>query len=240
MQIFRHTTSNAHAHGNVQTLPTQLVVLQRERGVTSFTHNGRHGDLPDSEVTVLLLGLLFLLDVQRRVSAGRWDQLDQMSDREVLMRYRHVLKVQCFACTYNVHQTDKRQGDKGCKKEKEKILTINLLVPFKLSTNSLRAVLSFSLASLLDFFPLPFPFFPFFPLPFFLELCFSCTSSFTLCSFLSSLFFPPCLFFPSSTVESGLQQNGKKHDFDVNPALKKKSISVWYKEAWHTRWEHKI
>lgn len=113
--------------------------------------------------------------------------------------------------------------------KKQKILTINLLFPFKLSKNSFRAALSFSLASLLDFFPLPFPFFPFFPFPFFFELCFSCVSSFTFFSFLSSLFFPPCLLFPSSTAESGLQQNRGKKDFDVHPALKQKSTSVWCK-----------
>lgn len=52
-------------------LHTEVVVLQRQRGVTSLTHDGRHCDLPDSEVTVLLLVLLFLLDVQRCFSAGR-------------------------------------------------------------------------------------------------------------------------------------------------------------------------
>lgn len=102
------------------------------------------------------------------------------------------------------------------KKEREEALTINLLVPLNRSKNSFRAVLSFSLASLLDFLPLPFPFLPFFPWPFFLDVCFSCLSSFTFFfSFLFSPFFPPCTFFTSLTVESSLQDSRGKAGVDL-------------------------
>lgn len=93
--------------------------------------------------------------------------------------------------------------------QKVRVLTINLRVPFKLSKNTLKADMSVALASLLDFFPRPFPFFPFFPLPFFFEFCFSCVPSFAFCSILPSLFFPPYTVFPSSTVGSDLQYNTK-------------------------------
>lgn len=60
---------------NVGGPPTELVVLQRQRDVTSLAHDSRHGDLSGGEVAVCPLVLLFLLDVQRCVSAWRWDQL---------------------------------------------------------------------------------------------------------------------------------------------------------------------
>lgn len=63
MQIFKHITLYKH-------FLTELVVLQRERGISAL-HNGCHGDLPDSEVTVMLLVLFFLLDVKFCISAGR-------------------------------------------------------------------------------------------------------------------------------------------------------------------------
>ena len=210
MQIFKHKTSYTQTKKNVQRLPTKLVVLQRERSVTSCAHNSRHGDLPDREVTVLLLVLLRLLDVQRCIFAGRRNQLVQHKQ---------------------THHSQQMIGNWRARRKKgqtkEKLLTINLLEPLKLSKNAFRAVLSFSLASLLDFFPLPFPFFPFFPFPFLLELCFSCVSSFTFTSFSTSLFFPLCLFFPSSTVESALQQDRtkKKKTFDVGSRTKKSSSS---------------
>lgn len=61
MQILKQTV----------TLPTELMVLQRERGFTSLSHDGRHGNLPDSEVTVLLLAVVFLLDVECCIFARR-------------------------------------------------------------------------------------------------------------------------------------------------------------------------
>lgn len=199
-------------------LHTEVVVLQRQRGVTSFTHDGRHCDLPDSEVTVLLLVLLFLLDVQCCFSAGRWNQLVPGRDASkcitpVIGRHwsaaKFVSRIQFYAFEKVVATAYRNYGGKTGRKGKTKtVLTINLLVPFKLSKNSFRAVLSFSLASLLDFFPLPF--FPFLPLPFFWELSFSCVSSFTSSSFLCSFFFPPCIFFVSSTEESSLQLNRGK------------------------------
>lgn len=81
-----------------------------------------------------------------------------------------------------------------------KVLTINLLVPFKASKNSWRAALSFSLASL----PFFFPFFPFPPFFFFFpERCF----------FFASPAFAPAGIFgsfgSSSAVESRLRRDEK-------------------------------
>lgn len=61
----------------MSTLPTELVVLKCECGVTSSTHYGCHGDLPDSQLTVVLEVLLNLLDVQRGLSARGRHQLAQ-------------------------------------------------------------------------------------------------------------------------------------------------------------------
>lgn len=186
-----------------QTLPTELVVLQHQPGIISFTHNGRHRDLPHCEGAVLFLILVFLLDVERRISAGRGDQLvpGQHANSHMIGRYGSG----CCHCTSGLRITDRKK--KG--RPKRKVLTINLLVPFKLSKKSFRAALSFWLASLLDFFPFPFPLFPFFPLLFFLELCFSCASSSTF-SFISAVLCLLCVVFVSSAAESCLQKNRNK------------------------------
>lgn len=83
-----------------------------------------------------------------------------------------------------------------------KVLTINLLVPFKPSKNSWRAALSFLLASMPFFFPL-FPFPPFFFFFFFPERCFF----FASLAFVAAGIFGP--FGSSSAVESRLRRDGK-------------------------------
>lgn len=80
-----------------------------------------------------------------------------------------------------------------------KVLTSNLLVPFRPSKNSWRAALSFSLASP----PFFFPFFPFLPFFFFPERCFF---------FASPVFAPTGIlgsFDSSSAVESRLRRDGE-------------------------------
>lgn len=47
------------------------MMLQGQRGGTSFTNHGYHRNLPESEFTTLFLVLLSLLDVQRCISARR-------------------------------------------------------------------------------------------------------------------------------------------------------------------------
>lgn len=177
-------------------------MLQRQPGIISFTHDRSHRDLPHSEGAVLFLVLVFLLDVERRISAGRGDQLGPgQHANSRMIRFGSG----CCHCTSGLRITDRKRE----RRPKRKVLTINLLVPFKLSKKSFRAALSFWLASLLDFFPLPFPFFPFFPLFFFLELCFSCASPSTF-SLLSSVLCLLCAVLMSSTVESRLQKDRNK------------------------------
>ena len=69
MQILKQTTHTEMCEKKV-TLPTELVVLQRERSITSLSYYGRHGDLPGSEVTVVLLAVVSLLNVECCVFAG--------------------------------------------------------------------------------------------------------------------------------------------------------------------------
>lgn len=152
-------------------------MLQRQ---PSVAHQGGHRDPPGGQLAEVLLGLRPQLLEQRGVSAGRGNHLAE--------RTAPVRPTQTTSGRFNF-----------CQEKGLKVLTINLLVPFRPSRSRRRAALSFSLAPLSFFFPL-FPFLPSFFLP---ERCFS---------FVSPAFVPAGIFGSSgssSAVASGLPQDGE-------------------------------